>query len=175
LDVELIQEIDELRQLVTGPGLALVRKLLSSRVFPTLLSFSNPDVLPSMILPVQPVLRDCWHDHVLFCGDTVTGIIDYGAMQIDNVAFDIARLLGTTVADDQELWDQSVADYCELRQLSEMERKLLPWIDQTGVFIGSCHWIHWLMIEKRTFRDWSLVKRRVRFHRQKMQRLIERG
>ena len=34
--------------------------------------------LASVSLPAQPCFRDIWHDHVLFTGNEVTGIIDYG-------------------------------------------------------------------------------------------------
>lgn len=44
---------------------------------------------------LQPCIRDIWHDHVLFDGDRVTGLIDFGAMQIDTPATDIARLVGS--------------------------------------------------------------------------------
>jgi Ser/Thr protein kinase RdoA (MazF antagonist) len=48
-------------------------------------------------VPLQPALRDILDEHVLFVGDQVTGIIDFGAMRIESVAGDIARLLGSLV------------------------------------------------------------------------------
>ncbi len=46
-------------------------------------------------------LRDIWHDHVLFLDGRVSGLVDFGAMQIDCAAADISRLLGSLVADDK--------------------------------------------------------------------------
>ena len=57
------------------------------------------------VLPVQPVIRDIWHDHVLFTANRVTGLIDFGAMRVDNISLDISRLLGSTVNDDHSRWD----------------------------------------------------------------------
>ena len=51
-------------------------------------------------VPLQPCLRDVWHDHILFTGDAVTGIIDYGAAGIDHPAADLARILGDFVGID---------------------------------------------------------------------------
>ena len=42
-------------------------------------------------VPVQPCLCDVWHDHVLFTGNAVTGVIDYGAMKLDHPAVDLRR------------------------------------------------------------------------------------
>jgi homoserine kinase type II len=49
---------------------------------------------------VRPCVRDLRADHVLFTGDAVTGIIDFGAMTEDHPAVDLARLLGDLAADD---------------------------------------------------------------------------
>src|SRR5262245_33352848 len=52
-------------------------------------------------LPLQPAIRDLHHDHVLFTGDEVTGLIDFGALRIDTPLTDVARLLGSLASDDQ--------------------------------------------------------------------------
>lgn len=46
---------------------------------------------------VQPCLCDPWHDHLLFQGDDLTGVIDYGSVKIDHPAVDLARVLGDLV------------------------------------------------------------------------------
>lgn len=33
-----------------------------------------------LAVPIQPVIRDVWHEHVLFVGDRVSGLVDFGAM-----------------------------------------------------------------------------------------------
>ena len=53
-------------------------------------------------MPLQPCLCDVWHDHVLFEGDAVSGVVDYGGVKVDHVAIDLARLLGSLVEDDVE-------------------------------------------------------------------------
>ncbi len=52
-------------------------------------------------IALQPCIRDIWHDHVLFSGDRVSGIVDFGSLRPDNVATDVARLLGSLVGDDR--------------------------------------------------------------------------
>jgi aminoglycoside phosphotransferase (APT) family kinase protein len=45
-------------------------------------------------VPVHRCFTDLHRDHLLFTGDEVTGIIDYGAVKPDNPAADLARLFG---------------------------------------------------------------------------------
>src|SRR5262249_37077732 len=45
-------------------------------------------------VPVQPCLCDVWHDHLLFTGEELTGLVDYGSVKTDNVAADLARMVG---------------------------------------------------------------------------------
>ena len=45
-------------------------------------------------LPLQWCLRDVRHDHVLFAEDEVSGLLDFGAVAVDSVAGDVARLWG---------------------------------------------------------------------------------
>lgn len=43
---------------------------------------------------LRPCLRDCRGEHILFVGDEVSGIVDYGAVGEDTPAADLARYLG---------------------------------------------------------------------------------
>src|SRR5256885_2022920 len=40
-------------------------------------------------LALHPCLCDVWHDHVLFEGDAVSGIVDYGSVKIDHASADL--------------------------------------------------------------------------------------
>jgi homoserine kinase type II len=101
----------------------------------------------------QPVIRDIWHDHVLFDGDAVSGIIDYGAMSIDTVAVDVSRLLGSLVDGDAGDWNAGLRAYCEIRPMSMDQRDLLETLDKTGVFAGGLVWLRWHYLENRTFEN----------------------
>jgi hypothetical protein len=70
------------------------------------LSLAKAALVPwlTRLVPVQPCLCDVHREHVLFTGDEVSGIIDYGAMKIDHPAVDAARLLGDLVPDDLPLY-----------------------------------------------------------------------
>ena len=94
-----------------------------------------------MPLPAQPCLCDVWHDHVLFTGDELTGLIDFGAIKVDNVAVDLARLLGSLVGDDVAQREAGLNAYAEIRPLSELERALVPMLDRTGVVLGLANWL----------------------------------
>jgi homoserine kinase type II len=121
------------------------------------------DLFDQPLHPVtqQPVIRDIWHDHVLFDSDEVGGIIDFGAMSVDTVAVDVARLLGSLVDGDEAAWSEGLRAYGELRPLSIAQRELLRTLDQTGVFAGGLVWLRWHYLEKRTFENRAGVLARV--------------
>jgi Ser/Thr protein kinase RdoA (MazF antagonist) len=95
-------------------------------------------------LPLATCLRDIWHDHVLFTGDRVTGVIDFGAVAIGSPASDIARLLGSMVGDDRERWAAGLAAYEEVRTLTPDEREAVRFFDSTGVVLSAANWLIWL-------------------------------
>ena len=87
------------------------------RILPRAMGRLEP--LATVSLNLQPCLRDIWHDHVLFTGDKVTGMIDFGAVDIDTPATDIARLVGSLVGDDAAGWQSGIAAYSDVRPLTE--------------------------------------------------------
>lgn len=116
---------------------------------------------PLVPVPQQPVIRDIWHDHLLFDGDQVSAIIDYGAMSIDTVAVDIARLLGSLVDGDESAWEAGLDAYSELRPLPDNLRELLTTLDETGIIAGGLIWLRWHYLESRTFENGCGVLARV--------------
>jgi homoserine kinase type II len=119
------------------------------------------DAWRSVPLPVQPCICDLWHDHVLYTCDDVTGIIDFGAVKMDNVAVDLARLLGSLVGDDVGQFDAGLTAYAEIRPLSEMERALVPILDQTGVVLGLANWLRRLFHQGGEYDDRTAIGRRM--------------
>ncbi len=119
--------------------------------------------LAHLSLPVQPIIRDIWHDHILFIDDRVTGLVDFGAMQIDSVSCDLARMLGSLVADDRSAFDEAVERYAQTRPLNHHERHLIPLLDLSGVLLGAINWLTWLMVDQRQFDAKDTVNQRLEF------------
>jgi Ser/Thr protein kinase RdoA (MazF antagonist) len=92
-------------------------------------------------VPVQPCLRDVWHDHLLFEGDTITGIVDPGAARSDTVAADISRLVGSLVADDRRRWEVAIEAYQQVRPLTSDERTLVGVLDRSGTLLSGMTWL----------------------------------
>ena len=110
---------------------------------------------------LQPCLCDVWHDHILFNGDAVSGIVDYGGMKIDQVSVDIARMLGSMVGENGEQWQIGLSAYRRVRSLSAEEEALAVALDRTGVIIGVVNWLMWICRDGRRFDDWNGVTRRL--------------
>jgi len=102
-------------------------------------------------MPRQVCLRDIWHDHVLFTGERVTGLIDFGALDIDIPAVDIARLLGSMAGDDATAWQTGIAAYSDTRPLSELEIRVAKALDASGTILAGCNWIRWIYLDGRRF------------------------
>jgi homoserine kinase type II len=110
---------------------------------------------------LQPCIRDVWHDHVLFEGDRVTGLIDFGSMATDNVAADVARLLGSMARDDDAGWEIGLEAYGSVRALSEHEISLAYAFDQTTVLMAGLTWVDWIYRQGKIFDDREAVLGRV--------------
>lgn len=123
------------------------------------------------VLPIQPVIRDVWHDHVFFEGDEVSGLVDFGAMEMDTVCLDISRLLGSLIGNDQARWDSALTDYSSIRALTEPERSLISLLDVSGIWLGSVNWLKWIFVEGREFEDMAAVEKRVAYLTQRLSAL----
>jgi homoserine kinase type II len=134
--------------------LTLARKAIESPNLFNVLS-SAPE------LWLQPAIRDIHHDHVLFTGDEVTGLIDFGAMRIDTPLTDIARLVGSLVGDDRDARQFAFDAYSELRPLSEFDHRLINALDASGLVIGGLNWLTWLYVEHRDMGPVEPILRRL--------------
>ncbi len=112
-------------------------------------------------VPLQPCIRDVWQDHLLFQGEKVSGLIDFGSMGIDNVSCDVARLLGSFAGHSSDLWRTGIEAYASIRGLSERELGLVQAFDRSGVLLGACNWAGWVLLEGRVFEDPKAVLRRM--------------
>ena len=102
-------------------------------------------------LPLQWCLRDVRHDHVLFTGEQVSGLLDFGAVAVDSVACDLARLLGSIVNDHPESWQAGIEAYGQQRSLSPAEHRAMVGFDQGGLLCSATNWVRWLFVEGRSF------------------------
>ena len=145
-----IPSINFLRELVIKLGVGTANKLAAGL---------EPFI--GELFPVQPVIRDIWHDHILFIGDEVTGIVDFGAMQMDNVALDLARVLGSIVGDDNHRWELALNVYSRTRPLQQREIEFAFALDRCASFLGSLNWLKWLLLDQRSFEVTADVEKRV--------------
>jgi len=111
--------------------------------------------------PVQPCLCDPWHDNLLFEGDRLTGLIDYGTVKNDHVAVDVARMLGSLVGDDPEGWACGLRAYRRVHRLDDNAEQLAHVLDRTGTILGIVNWLRLLYYERRSYEDLAAVARRL--------------
>lgn len=122
-------------------------------------------------LPVQPVLRDIWCEHVLYAGPsaaTVTGIVDLHAAGIDTPATDLARLLGSWgVSEGCEALSPldrhpaALESYTRIRPLGSEEQRLVCVLHGTAVLFGLDNWFTWTLGEGRHFPSGQAVIARI--------------
>lgn len=112
-------------------------------------------------LPLHPCWCDPWHDHVLFSGDRLSGLIDYGSVKEDHAAVDLARLLGSLAGDDYAAWEIVLAAYRAIRPLTDQEQILVAVLERAGAINALATWLRWLYAERRLFEDRGAVAKRL--------------
>jgi len=139
----------------------LAQQWISARRLPPLELLPRLMVGVTQFLPVQPVIRDIWREHVLFTGDEVTGFIDFGALRLDSFHVDLARLIGSLAGDDLEARTTAILAYNEVRPVSDSDIQLINLLDRSGTWIAGWNWLDWLYREKREFHSLVAVRERL--------------
>lgn len=150
-----------------GARLLTLARATSRKVLPTLETSARLDVA------LQPCIRDVWHPHVLFVDDEVSGIVDFGSMRPDNVATDVARLLGSLAGDEGANWRRGLAAYQSVRKLSEAESSLVTAFDRSTVLMGGLQWLEWVYLDGRQFSNRPAVLARVDEFLGRLERLAQ--
>jgi homoserine kinase type II len=108
-----------------------------------------------------PAIRDVHHDHVLFAGEAVTGLVDFGALRIDTPLADVARLVGSLAGDDESAREFALAAYARFYRLDEGDRRLIDLLDFSGQVLGALNWLRWLYLERRDMGPLPPIVKRV--------------
>ncbi|MCZ2343219.1 MAG: phosphotransferase, partial [Bacteroidales bacterium] len=121
---------------------------LHSRI-PTALTLLEPWRTPQ--LPIQPCLCDPRLEHLLFTGDALTGLIDYGAAKWDHPAVDLARTLGDGIVTDDRLFDDAIAAYHACGGPITIPPRLVRVLADTGLVCAVVGW--WKRLSHTTADD----------------------
>jgi len=118
--------------------------------------------LASVPVRVQPVLRDARPDHFLFTGHRLSGLVDFGAMGIDTVSADLARLVAEWSGVRGDLLNDAIAAYETQRPLDRAEGELIQAFDRSSSLLTGLRWIRWHFVDGRRFDDPTAVERGLR-------------
>ena len=115
----------------------------------------------ALAVPTFPVIRDLWHDHLLFTGDDLTGLVDFGAVRPESVACDLSRLLGSLFADNQAERLNSLDDYQNVRRLTTNELRLIAPLDRSGLVLSGTTWLERRYVQRQPFKNIDRVCNRL--------------
>lgn len=123
----------------------------------------------------QPCLRDVRPDHILFSGDAVTGLIDFGAMGVDTVAADLARLLSEWIGHAPALRAAALDAYSGVRPIDPAETALIDAFERSSAVLGAGHWVCWHFLEGRPFNDPLAVARGIQKGLERLEGIRDQG
>ncbi|MFI5460844.1 MAG: phosphotransferase enzyme family protein [Isosphaerales bacterium] len=106
---------------------------------------------------LQPCLRDARPEHFLFDGDRLSGLVDFGAMGVDSVAGDLARLIGEWLEGEKRARGEALAAYEGIRPLQPAETDLIGVFESSADLLIGERWLRWHYLENRRFEDSQAV------------------
>jgi homoserine kinase type II len=104
-------------------------------------------------VPLQPCLRDARPEHFLFDTGRLTGLVDLGAMGVESVAADLARLLADWPGVDPPRRRAAWEAYTSVRALDPSETLLVEVFERSAALLGPGRWVRWHFVEGRRFED----------------------
>ncbi len=107
----------------------------------------------SQVIRVQPTLRDARPEHFLFDGERLSGLVDFGAMGVESVAADLARLTGEWLDGDPATRREAISSYERVRPLDPVEARLIDVFETTTALLIGERWTRWHYLENRSFDD----------------------
>ena len=124
------------------------------------------------VVRIQPCLRDARPEHFLFEADRLSGLVDFGAMGVDSVAGDLARLMGEWLDGDLVASEEALAAYEQVRPLDPDEARLIGVFEAaTALLIGE-RWVRWHFVENRHVRDPQAVSKGLERGLKQLDRLV---
>lgn len=90
---------------------------------------------------IHPCVRDLRAEHVLFDGDKVSAIIDYGAGAVDHASVDLARLLGDYAGEDDALFAAGMSAYRAARPAFDAPDEFVRLLARSGVVCSVARWV----------------------------------
>lgn len=115
----------------------------------------------TMELPLHPVVRDLRAEHLLFTDDQLTGLVDFDAMQMDSVAYDLSRLTSSMRLSESQL-HLALATYHAERPIQPAEAKLTQLLTGISRLLAPLSWVNWLVLEQRSFSNLAAVEKRLK-------------
>jgi len=121
---------------------------------------------------LQPCLRDARPEHFLFECERLSGLVDFGAMGIETVAADLARLIGEWLEGDRSARRDALAAYESVRPLDPSESALIEVFEWSSAVLIGERWARWHYLENRTFDDPGAVARGLDKSSARLERLL---
>lgn len=127
------------------------------------------DSVSAATVPISPCIRDVWHDHLFFEEETISGLVDFGAMRMDSRATDISRLIGSLCRNDRSKRQMAIDFYQEVYPLSDSELALVPVLDSSTNLLSPINWLQWMFVDGRRFDHEDVILTRLESFEHRLQ------
>lgn len=97
---------------------------------------------------LHPCVRDLRGEHILFQGNLVTGIVDYGAMAVDHPAVDLARLFLDYAPTNEPLRTVGCEAYRRVWHSLDAPEEFLGLLIRSGAVCSALGWLVRLVVRR---------------------------